>query len=135
MTFSTLSYAQNYTSFLKNAVCLAVFIWLCTFVVFLLVLGPAALLVKLFPGAAGPLTLIVALVFAWGVKQAVIEPIGMTALMLVFFKVTQGQVPNPEWESKLESVSAKFGELAAKAKDWKGTDREGPARQPRDTAG
>lgn len=128
-------YAQNYTSFLKNAVWLAVFIWLCTFVVFLLVLGPAALLVKLFPGAAGPLTLIVALVFAWGVKQAVIEPIGMTALMLVFFKVTQGQVPNPEWESKLDSVSAKFGELAAKAKDWKGADKKGPAPQSGDTAG
>jgi hypothetical protein len=108
-------YAQNYTKFLKNAVWLAIFIWALTFAVFLLVLGPTALLVNLFPGAAGPLTLIVALVFAWGIKQSVIEPIGMIALMQVYFRVTEGQTPNPEWEAKLESVSDKFKELKDKA--------------------
>ncbi len=115
-------YAQNYKSFLKNAVWLAVFIWVLTFIVFLLVLGPVALLVGLFPGAAGPLTLVLALVFAWGVKQAVIEPIGMTALMQVFFKVTEGQTPNPEWEAKLDNVSGKFRELKTKAAHWGGAE-------------
>jgi hypothetical protein len=52
------------------------------------------------------------------VKQSVIEPIGMTALMQVFFKVTEGQQPNPEWEGKLDGVSKKFGELKTKAADW-----------------
>lgn len=112
-------YAQNYMSFLKNAVWLAAFIWVMTFLVFLLVLGPAALLVGLFPGTAGPLTLIIALVLAWGIKQAVIEPIGMTALMQVFFKVTEGQTANPEWEGKLDGVSRKFGQLKAKAAEWR----------------
>ena len=115
-------YAQNYKSFLKNAVWLAVFIWVLTFIVFLLVLGPVALLVGLFPGAAGPLTLVLALVFAWGIKQAVIEPIGMTALMQVFFKVTEGQTPNPEWEAKLDNISAKFRELKTKAAHWGGAE-------------
>lgn len=115
-------YAQNYKAFLKNAVWLAVFIWALTFVVFLLVLAPVAVLVGLFPGTAGPLTLIIALVFAWGIKQALIEPVGMTALMLVFFKVTEGQVANPEWEAKLDGVSSKFRELKAKASDWRGKD-------------
>ena len=91
-------YAQNYVAFLKNAVWLALFIWAMTVAVFLFVLGPAALIVGMFPGAGGPLTLLIALVLAWGIKQAVIEPIGMTALMQVFFKVTEGQVANPEWE-------------------------------------
>ncbi len=113
-------YAQNYQSFLKNAVWLAVFVWVLTFLVFLLVLGPVALLVGLFPGVAGPFTLILALVFAWGIKQAVIEPIGMTALTQVFFKVTEGQTPNPEWEAKLDGVSAKFRELKTKAANWTG---------------
>ena len=111
-------YAQNYVAFLKNAVWLALFIWAMTVAVFLFVLGPAALIVGMFPGAGGPLTLIIALVLAWGIKQAVIEPIGMTALMQVFFKVTEGQVANPEWEAKLEGVSTKFRELADKAKGW-----------------
>ncbi len=113
-------YAQNYITFMKNAVWLAFFMWGCTFAVFLLILAPSALLVGLFPGLAGPLTLLVAVVFAWGVKQAVIEPIGMIALMQVFFKVTEGQVANPQWESKLEGVSSKFGKLADKATNWRG---------------
>jgi hypothetical protein len=118
-------YAQNYTRFLKNAVWLALFIWASTFVVFLVVLAPAALLVGLFPGTAGPLTLVVALVFAWGIKQAVIEPIGMTALMQVYFKVTEGQTANPEWEEKLMRVSSKFSELKNKAAAWPGS-KKGP---------
>jgi hypothetical protein len=72
-------------------------------------------LVKLFPGTGGPLTLIVALVFAWGIKQAVIEPVAMIALMQVFFRVTVGQTADPEWEARLESLSMKFNELKQKA--------------------
>jgi hypothetical protein len=36
----------------------------------------------------------------------------------VFFKVTEGQQANPEWEGKLDGVSKKFGELKTKAADW-----------------
>ena len=121
-------YAQNYTRFLKNAVWLALFIWAATFVVFLVVLAPAALLVGLFPGTAGPLTLVVALVFAWGIKQAVIEPIGMIALIQVYFKLTEGQTANPEWEEKLARVSSKFSELKDKAAAWPGA-KQGQAKQ------
>ena len=111
-------YAQNYKAFLKNAFFLAFIIRGLTLLVFLLILGPLIGLVTILPAVAGPLTLIFALVFAWGVKQSVIEPIGMTALMQVFFKVTEGQEPNPEWENKLEGVSKKFGEFGRKARDW-----------------
>jgi len=111
-------YAQNYKAFLKNAFWLAFLIWGLTFVIFLLILAPVAALVAYFPGAAGPLSLVIALVFAWGIKQAVIEPFAMTALMQVFFKVTQGQQANPEWEAKLDSASGKFRELKDKAANW-----------------
>ena len=114
-------YAQNYKAFLKNAFWLAFIIWGLTFLVFLVILAPMAALVAVIPAVAGPLTLIIAVIFAWGVKQSVIEPIGMTALMQVFFKVTEGQEPNPEWESKLNGVSKKFGQFKTKAMDW---DRE-----------
>lgn len=120
-------YAQNYKIFLKNAFFLAFIIWGLTALVFLLILGPIIGLVTIIPVVAGPLTLIFALVFAWGVKQALIEPIGMTALMQVFFKVTEGQTPNPEWESKLEGVSKKFGELGRKAGEWRSKQ---PAPEP-----
>lgn len=120
-------YAQNYKSFLKNAFFLAFVIWGLTLAVFLLILAPVAGLVSLFPGTAGPLAVLVALVFAWGVKQAVIEPIGMTALMQVFFKVTEGQTPNPEWEGRLEKLSGKFRELKGKAATWGTSKPEEPA--------
>ncbi|MDX1625318.1 MAG: hypothetical protein R3323_02285 [Wenzhouxiangellaceae bacterium] len=127
-------YAQNYKTFLKNAFWLAFVVWGLTFLVFLLILAPVAGLVSLFPGAAGPLALILALVFAWGVKQAVIEPFGMTALMQVFFKVTEGQEPNPEWEGKLDKVSKKFSKLKDKASEW-GRSPATPENPPPDAAG
>lgn len=111
-------YAQNYKTFLKNAFFLALLIWGLTALVFLIILGPVIGLVSIMPVLGGPVTLIFALVLAWGIKQAVIEPIAMTALMQVFFKVTAGQTPNPEWESKLEGVSSKFGEFGRKAREW-----------------
>ena len=116
-------YAQNYKTFLKNAFWLAFVIWGLTFLVFLMILVPVGIVVNFIPAVAGPLTLIMAVILAWGIKQAVIEPIGMTALMQVFFKVTEGQQPNPEWESKLEGVSKKFGEFKTRAMDW---ERENP---------
>jgi hypothetical protein len=121
-------YAQNYKAFLKNAFFLAFLIWGLTFLVFLVILGPVLAVVSFIPAVAGPLTLIVALVLAWGIKQAVIEPIAMTALMQVFFKVTEGQQANPEWEGKLDGVSKKFGELKGKAADW---ERSHGSRAPK----
>ncbi len=58
-------------------------------------------------------------------RTALIEPIAMTALMQVFFKATEGQEPNPEWEEKLDRVSGKFNELKRKAADW-ATGRPAP---------
>ncbi len=126
-------YAQNYKAFLRNALFLTFFIWALTFLTFLIVLAPVAGLVALFPGTAGPLTLIISLVVAWGVKQAVIEPIGMTALMQVFFKVTEGQEANPEWEAKLENLTGKFRELSEKALSWQSKPQ--PASPLTETAG
>ncbi|MEN1727776.1 MAG: hypothetical protein AAGJ52_04980 [Pseudomonadota bacterium] len=123
-------YAQNYKAFLKNAFFLAFVIWGLTFLVFLIILGPVLAIVSFIPAVAGPLTLIIALVMAWGIKQAVIEPIAMTALMQVFFKVTEGQQANPEWEGKLDGVSKKFGELKTKAADWEQT--QGSTSKPTD---
>jgi hypothetical protein len=111
-------YAQNYKSFLKSAFFLALVIWGLTFVVFLVVLAPVAALLSLLPGTAGPLTLLVAVVFAWGIKQALIEPVAMTSLMQVFFTVTAGQTPNADWEARLDQLSAKFRALKDKARTW-----------------
>ncbi len=47
----------------------------------------------------------------------------------MFFKVTEGQEPNPEWEAKLERGSKKFVELKEKAVSWAGNKFGGGATE------
>lgn len=108
-------YAQNYQHFLKNAAWLSVFLWLATAAIFIVLLTPAAALVALFPGQFAIWTFVIALIFAWGVKAAVLEPVAIAALMEVYFKTIEGQRPNPEWEARLDSASRKFRDLSDRA--------------------
>ena len=86
--------------------------------VLLLMLAPAAAIVYLMPGAWSAGGLVFAVIFAWAVKAALIEPFAIACLLQVFFKVTEGQVPNPEWEAKLDKLSDKFRGMAGKATAW-----------------
>jgi hypothetical protein len=108
-------YAQNATTMIKNAVWLALFMWVLAFVVFLFMLAPAAGLLYLMPGQLAGWAFVLAIVFAWAVKAALIEPFVIAALMQVYFKTIEGQAPNPEWEERLTQASAQFRELKEKA--------------------
>lgn len=111
-------YAQNYKTFLKNALFLTVFSWVLSLLVIIVVFAPLAGLMSLTGYTGGFWVFVLAIVVAWGIKAALIDPFAMTALMHVFFKVTEGQEPNPEWEAKLEQKSKKFVELKNKAVNW-----------------
>jgi hypothetical protein len=116
-------YAQNYTTMLKNAFFLMLAIWLMTFVIFLLILAPVGALVAFFPGATTFGGLVMAIVFAWCFKAALIEPFAVAAMMQVYFKAIEGQTPNPEWDERISKFSSKFRKLKKKAE-------EGPAVAP-----
>lgn len=111
-------YAQNAQSMLKNAAWLTVFVYGLSFIVFLIFLAPAAALVYLMPGAWSAGGMVFALLFAWAIKAAVIEPFAIACLLQTYFKEIDGQTPNPEWEARLDGVSRKFGELKDKAVSW-----------------
>jgi hypothetical protein len=111
-------YAQNYGHFVKNAIWLAVFLWLLTIAIFAVIVGPFAGLAALLPTGATLWTVGLALIFAWSFKAAILEPIAIAALMQVYFKTIEGQRPNPEWDSRLSEASRRFRELARKAADW-----------------
>ncbi len=113
-------YAQNARPMLVNAAWLTLIVYGLSFVVFLLMLAPAAAVVYVMPGAWAAGGFVFALVFAWAVKAALIEPFAIACLLQVFFKVTEGQVPNPEWEAKLTSASTKFKSMGEKALAWGG---------------
>ncbi len=120
-------YAQNGKVMLKNAAWLAVFVYLLAFVVFLLALAPAAALVYLFPGAWSAGGFVFALLFAWAVKAALLEPLAITCMMQVFFRVTEGQQPDPDWRDRLNSVSSRFVKIRDKAIGWVKGQKPGPA--------
>lgn len=122
-------YAQNYKTFLKNALFLTIITWVLSLLVLVLVFAPLAGLLGLIGYEGNAWVLVLAIVTAWGIKAALIDPIAMTALMQVFFKVTEGQEPNPEWEAKLERGSKKFVALKDKALGW-AKSKMGGGRSP-----
>lgn len=120
-------YAQNYKVMLRNAAWLTVIVYGLGFVVFLLMLAPAAALVWLVPNAWGAGGVVFALIFAWAVKAALLEPFATAALMDVYFRVIEGQAPDPAWQERIGEVSRKFRELGTRAANWAGM-RPKPAR-------
>ena len=108
-------YAQNGTTMLKNAVWLALIMWALTIVVFLFMLAPAAAILYYMPGALAGWSFVLAIILAWAVKAALLEPFAIAALMQVYFKVIAGQTPNPDWDRRLADASKQFRELKDKA--------------------
>lgn len=108
-------YAQNGKVMIKNAIWLAIMLWVLAIAVFILFLGPAAALFYVMPGDMAGWSFIGAILFAWAFKAAVLEPFAIAALMDVYFKTIEGQVPNPDWDRKLAEASAKFREIKDKA--------------------
>lgn len=121
-------YAQNAPGMLRNAAWLTVFVYGLSFLVFLLFLAPAAALVYMLPGAWSAGGVVFALVFAWAIKAAVIEPFAIACLLQSYFQAIEGQTPDAEWESRLDGVSRKFGQMKDKAAKWAG--KAPPASEP-----
>ncbi|CAM3319546.1 hypothetical protein HALO32_02410 [Halomonas lysinitropha] len=108
-------YGQNAKPMLKNAAWLALIVYGLSLLVFLIMLAPAALVAYLIPGGWSATGVIVALLFAWSVKVALLEPFAITCMMQAYFKTIEGQQPDPEWEAKLDGMSKKFRKLKQKA--------------------
>ncbi|WP_269932118.1 hypothetical protein [Aminobacter sp. HY435] len=108
-------YAQNGKIMLKNAVWLSIVAWVVSLLVFLFMLAPAGAILYFMPGELAGWAFVMAIVFAWAFKAALIEPFAIASLMQVYFKAIEGQVPNPEWDRRLEDASSKFRELKEKA--------------------
>ena len=89
--------------------------WLLAIAVFLVMLAPAAAILYMMPGQLAGWSFVLAIVFAWAIKAALIEPFAIAALMQVYFRTIEGQVPDPEWDRKLSDASSHFRELKDRA--------------------
>lgn len=111
-------YAQNYRGMLKNAFFLMLIQYGLAFIIFLIILGPITALATQLSEGAATWSVLIAIVFAWSFKAALLEPFAIAALMQAYFKLIEGQQPNPEWDQKLSGVSDRFCELKEKALAW-----------------
>lgn len=124
-------YAQNGTTMVKNAIWLSLIMWGLTIVVFIFMLAPAAAILYYMPGVLAGWSFVLAIILAWAIKSALLEPFAIAALMQVYFQKIAGQVPNPDWDRKLAESSKYFRQLQEKAvasytePDWEQT---GPRR-------
>jgi hypothetical protein len=124
-------YAQNGRTMLKNAVWLTVFLYVIGIVLFLLVLAPAFGMLAYMPGQSVGWAFVFSILFAWAIISAFVEPFAIAALMQVYFRTIEGQVPDPEWDRTLAEKSARFRELKDKALDEFGETFGGPLRRSR----
>lgn len=113
-------YAQNSKHILKNAAYLALIVYVLSFVIFLIMLAPAALAIYLIPGAWSAGGVVFAFIFAWAIKQAFLEPFAVACMMQVYFEAIEGQSPDPVWEGHLSNASKRFQKMTTKAKAWVG---------------
>lgn len=107
-------YAQSWKELLKTAVT----IWLVD-KVFIVVAAIILLIPFGFLAAAIPSLnwafLLSAIVLAVLADAAIFEPLALATMIITFQETVKGQVPDSEWESRLESISTKFKELKEKA--------------------
>jgi hypothetical protein len=117
---ATVLYAQNHKPIIKNAVWLVVLIYLAMLLVFVMVFGPIAAVFYFLPEGFGWSVQVgfFALLIAWSIKQAILEPFAMACLMQVYFKVIEGQTPDPDWDRRLSGVSSKFVDIKNKAVEY-----------------
>ena len=118
-------YGQNYKVMLRNAAWLTIITYGLAFVVFLVMLAPAALVVYLIPGGWSAGGFVFALIFAWAVKAALIEPFAIACMMQVYFRTIEGQSPDPVWDQRLSDASRKFTRIKERAVQWMGGSRAG----------
>jgi hypothetical protein len=78
-------------------------------------LAPAALVVYLMPGAWSAGGLVFAILFAWSVKAALLEPFAIACMMQVYFRTNEGKESAPAWDARLSEMSAKFRTLKERA--------------------
>lgn len=107
--------AQNHERLLRNAVLLAAGVLGLSVAAFFAALIPASAIAQTYPSGSGLITVLLALIFAWAFKRAVIEPAVIAAFFDLYIRTIEGQEPEPDWEAKLAETSEDFREIRARA--------------------
>jgi hypothetical protein len=112
---SLILFAQNHSVLMRNAILLAAASYGATLILFFLSLIPALALARSYPGSITPVTILLAIVFAWAAKRAFVEPLALAAFFELYGRIVAGQKPEPDWDAKLTGASEEFREIKARA--------------------
>jgi hypothetical protein len=123
-------YGMVWKPLLMNAVALMLLSYVPAVAVLLLVALPMGLLVSMISSTLAAWTVLILLVLAWLVKLAVGDAYAMICMVAAYQKATDGLVPDPAVEAKLDQVSDKFKELKARAMGEQGPTGDAEVAAP-----
>jgi hypothetical protein len=112
-------YAQNAKPILKQSIWIVFLEYFLTAMLCIALLVPAGAVTVMMPSAVrewgGLFTVIMAALVAFAARGAFLKPTFLIMIMVRFHVLTENQVVDPTWASRLESISTKFRELGARA--------------------
>ena len=111
-------HAQNARPMVVGAAWITLAGWALTVAAFAALLGPASTLAALLPVEVAPPSHLLAAIFAWAVKAALIDPFALACLLQLFANLSAGQEPQPEWRGRLTQMSDRFRQLGERAVGW-----------------
>jgi hypothetical protein len=115
-------YCQNAKEILKKSVWIVILDKLLTFVVWLLLLGPAVGVALLLPSAVrewGTVAyMLIAALFAFTVRAAFLKPLFLIIILIRFHTLIENQPINETWDGYLSGLSNRFAGLKTQAQTW-----------------
>lgn len=94
-------YAQNAVAMMRNAAWLALFIHIATAVIFAMGLGLAVFIAPAWEGLSWVVASIFAFIVTIVLRATFIRSLAVACLWQAFMRITDGQQPDPVWESRL----------------------------------
>lgn len=94
-------YAQNSAAMMRNAAWLALFIHMMTAAIFAMGLGLAVLLAPALEGLSWIVAAILVFIGTLVLRATFVRSLAVACLWQAFMRVTDGQQPDPAWESRL----------------------------------
>ena len=114
-----LLYVQNWKPILQVAVAVTLIDWICTAVLFIMLLVVIGLFcLVLIPASwttIRALAVIVPLILTYVLRLGLLEPLVVTAVLITYHKAIKGQKVDPAWDEKLSQISDQFRMLKQRA--------------------
>lgn len=100
--------AEHHRRLFQDAMLLAAVGYAAAIIAFAVALIPAASLARAYPDGYALIAILLAAVFAWSIKQALIDPFLTAAFLQAVARATEGFGPDAAWQSRLANASSEF---------------------------